>query len=679
MKHIENIDNFFNYLIDIAGKDDLIGKVLFNQIIEKLIEIKMIAKVNFDDFKHCFKDENMYNMHIDDLKNRGISESNNRVVYENYKLIDGYGNSFINRDNSLKEIDICSYSLSNLLVEYSLMINETNRIQMRNLFYLILNLMRRYALNCKYDDCFISNLVQSYIIIVEKIIVLGSNSSISDFQFAETEFSKNAFYFKKEIIENAIKTLFYLSNSTSCIDIFIKYFSKYRFNFDSFKKIFIDAKKEKGNLYFHLFNLFYLTQNNIQNKLYATEYGFDEIMNFYFKEDIVDANGNIKDLTHKNYLKKVDEYYKQQDVTNLDFNKYFQTKLGFGILEIPNLIANLNYKQLAFCNFIIEPIMQLYETYTIQRCNQLRYVLNERNIGNIYEKDNDDLILWLKEKGKSHGLLNYEFGDLLGVLISDDINNGTKFFVDEFNKEINKRLNDFVTKIKNKYAHIYTKPDKIKQYVLNFFNSAKLFGNENFLNSVDGEFNKIKNNQELMKAIVSSQIFKEEFEQDYKSNIYSAMQGDYTIMIVGFIKAIERYLKEVLIQKYPNSIYTFKNQRRGDLFEFRRGANLTADDLSGRRTNFVCERNAKQLELGGVVYALAYNLSQNSSYQGMFKTIENNGRYQSCAFNNDFVNRLRNGYLHIHMIQTYDEAIELYEKIAYYFRKSIDELNFIIN
>lgn len=165
-------------------------------------------------------------------------------------------------------------------------------------------------------------------------------------------------------------------------------------------------------------------------------------------------------------------------------------------------------------------------------------------------------------------------------------------------------------------------------------------------------------------------MFKEEFQQD--KNIYSGFNGDYTHLLVGPIKAMERFLKEVLVKKYSRSVVVCDPKEKKMIPNLKLNVKLSAEDVSGAKGNLINPKIKTVLELGPVARLLADNLQNDSSYKGKLFKLNPQNRF---IFNDVFIQNIRNGHFHIHMVSTYDEAIDLYKQVSYFFRKCIDELD----
>ena len=75
-----------------------------------------------------------------------------------------------------------------------------------------------------------------------------------------------------------------------------------------------------------------------------------------------------------------------------------------------------------------------------------------------------------------------------------------------------------------------------RRYVYNFFDAANAFADD--FNDRKNEYNMIKNNKKLISQIAFSQFVYEDFLKT--KNRYDLQEGDFTFLVCGFIKAVER-------------------------------------------------------------------------------------------------------------------------------------------
>ena len=243
------------------------------------------------------------------------------------------------------------------------------------------------------------------------------------------------------------------------------------------------------------------------------------------------------------------------------------------------------------------------------------------------------------------GMLNYE-------------EKPVAFFIELYNKIIDEHFNECIERIISRYKNYFNDEAEREKKVFNFFSSAE--GN---LKPLVEEYHQIKNNKKLVDILVASQIFKEDLDKN--AAIYNAIPGgDYTLFVVGFIKAVERYLKEMQIQNpsFSKGLWFY-----GKCLPLKRNKDFIIEfDKSYKNLPTDQHRNPTNITLA--------NLSHSFDYY--FQQLGNNSNFFKDDFRKEFINKVRNGKLHVKAIESYVEAQNIYKKTAYYFRKCIDEFNF---
>ena len=79
-------------------------------------------------------------------------------------------------------------------------------------------------------------------------------------------------------------------------------------------------------------------------------------------------------------------------------------------------------------------------------------------------------------------------------------------------------------------------------------------------------------------------------------------------------------------------------------------------------------------ETTNITLAALANAISDRIRRGVFTKNEN----QSCEFKEVFVDKVRNGHFHIHMIETFEDAEHYYTQCSYYFRRCIYDINFTL-
>ena len=186
-------------------------------------------------------------------------------------------------------------------------------------------------------------------------------------------------------------------------------------------------------------------------------------------------------------------------------------------------------------------------------------------------------------------------------------------------------------------------------------------------------FSKIQANTRIVNQIISGELLARKY--DNLDSEYNSLDGDYIFMVVCQIKAIERFLKEVLVQNYPHNI-RIRDRYTGEItkpVKFRDYSNLTSDNLS-KTERINGERYGETFELGPTSLAIQIAMiGSNPKYNGIFKPLNNNN-YMNFPFYNSFICKVRNGYLHNDMINTVEKANIIRRKVAYWFYMCISEL-----
>lgn len=157
---------------------------------------------------------------------------------------------------------------------------------------------------------------------------------------------------------------------------------------------------------------------------------------------------------------------------------------------------------------------------------------------------------------------------------------------------------------------------------------------------------------------------------------------DYSSFIVTGVKALERYLKEVIVQAFP---YCIIDTRYGNK-EYRITDNtpLSSDLLSGKSSVFLLSSSKNdgetpdptylKMELGPTCYCLK-NISLDERLSRRFAkdaSLLFGNRGENLPINTEFGLKVRNGYFHIDTIDDYDTALDLHSKTAYWLMASIE-------
>ncbi len=227
--------------------------------------------------------------------------------------------------------------------------------------------------------------------------------------------------------------------------------------------------------------------------------------------------------------------------------------------------------------------------------------------------------------------------------------------------------------------------EELKELVISYLNDGYTYGlahektllsiliNENDASSqdrlVEYAYQKIQSNDKLLRQIATGEKIIRFFPKS------SSFSGDFTGFVVSQIKAVERYLKEYLVQFYPDCIYKNPNKPYAFKISFLSEAwdSLTADNLSGNMrtpSNILCTKEERPpvLECGPAYYALEYALGRKDKLPCIFQ----NGSHNLYR---RWISDVRNGHLHIHEIESVQEAKKIREKTAFWFLSLVLSLN----
>lgn len=270
-------------------------------------------------------------------------------------------------------------------------------------------------------------------------------------------------------------------------------------------------------------------------------------------------------------------------------------------------------------------------------------------------------------------------------VISEDEKN-TVEFKDYIEKRLNVLQDIFVSR--NKYLAMNLsgeeKQNIVKSFLKSAFQSYKVNGVERNAKEeynirdlserdIDLCYDAIKNNQSLIDQIVSGEKLVEPYvcarEMGYDNGGDDYASGDYTNLVVCQIKGIERYVKEVLVQYHRGNIW---KTQKGRVFNDDRWPIVNRQDGNSAHITLGGIQNPtaedlKDLECGSAIYALfrAYIEDRNLGVIN-FKI--------SKQVLTEFVQKVRNGHLHINKIKTMNEALMRRNQTAFWLMHLIKRL-----
>lgn len=268
-----------------------------------------------------------------------------------------------------------------------------------------------------------------------------------------------------------------------------------------------------------------------------------------------------------------------------------------------------------------------------------------------------------------------------------------EYLMRKFQLVLDKKLDDFVVKNTHKYENILKDKELRKELVLNFFKLAndaeKYYKNKSEIGNkvqackpewFDNEekwktiiWESIENNKDIVDTIAASQAYYLEFI-DYKGFEFAL---DYSQVVFGVIKVVEKYLKEYLVHT-GKDVYTKFSNGVPNMNEFVCWGikNKNADSL-GIQLGQVWRNIDYQNSISDSDYKAKYSIFKSSKESDDNKKQHNQS--DSCLFNDEFVKQTRNGYGHIHKIDTWEQAKLVYAQTAFWLKLCIGELGNISN
>ena len=243
-------------------------------------------------------------------------------------------------------------------------------------------------------------------------------------------------------------------------------------------------------------------------------------------------------------------------------------------------------------------------------------------------------------------------------IIKDAIEKRTKDIIEEENIRHNQR-----------YSQIFSSEEEKRRIVIEFLRAANRLPSIGSLQKPEIEYQYFKDNAGMIREIVSGQVFYDSIVTQKEAYCF---KGDYSPLILNLIKAIERYLKLVWLsdERLRNTCI-----RHGNSQYSRREWDEVRDCL-------VCsdeEGNVYPPDMGDIANAIG-NSTLPRPRTSIFNRDPNqrNPQLRKSEFQREFIDKTRNGHLHIHMIDTLEEAEHFYRQCSLYFRKCLDEIKFTL-
>ncbi len=344
------------------------------------------------------------------------------------------------------------------------------------------------------------------------------------------------------------------------------------------------------------------------------------------------------------------------------------------------------------------------------------------NYNFLYISLNEILDNWIKYKINVEIVARFyafktEFSRLFEINLNLDLENTITFkdYLTSFNTQrkhyvdlLQNRIDQFydnqlTASIKSLYKEFTD--DELESYCTNFFKrnvSSIKNDSHNFTDErISYLYTKIKGNKELCIILAYGEKIFENYD-----TIDDLNGGDFTSLVVTQIKSFERYLKEVIISgaKKNNKkelYFDMKNSGRGHHLSFKPNvrknrkeykfenkilvSNLkSADNLSKyEQIKNTKEYSSISIDIGKMIEFIyneyniyAPNKNINNSIFKPRKPREPREPINptTSILYREWVKNIRNGYMHIHRIETLSRAKEINNNTAYWLLRAIEEL-----
>lgn len=206
------------------------------------------------------------------------------------------------------------------------------------------------------------------------------------------------------------------------------------------------------------------------------------------------------------------------------------------------------------------------------------------------------------------------------------------------------------------------------------FNFLKLgYDNTNLINVKNYRFNNISNIdlhiEKCVDKVVNNEIILNQIVGGEKLNErinFSELEADYTFMVTAQIKSIERFVKEAILKHLGDKYYIdyqydkktkepiikgkYLIQKNRTLDSFSK-SERTIYDSNGKKIDIF---NPLNVELGNVNYYFK-NSIKDKDINVIFDNVSNYSIF-NLDFNNEFIQKVRNGHFHVTVINNLSEA-----------------------
>ena len=217
-------------------------------------------------------------------------------------------------------------------------------------------------------------------------------------------------------------------------------------------------------------------------------------------------------------------------------------------------------------------------------------------------------------------------------------------------------------------------PESVRNNCLTFFKNNRdgMFA----MSESDAErlFAKLNNMEEIKKIISTGEII----FAPYREINGDVLSGDFTGLVACQIKAVERYLKEIIIRharsKHQNLLVGNKAlELTSDRYSSDKSLRVVQVDNNSTAANLSSRGpNCAFADIGAcIAFVRNYGLSNKGKYNS-FEYVEECG---SRSFYKNWVDQVRNRHMHVIPIESLQEAKDKLRKTAYWLLKIIDELS----
>ncbi len=371
------------------------------------------------------------------------------------------------------------------------------------------------------------------------------------------------------------------------------------------------------------------------------------------------------------YINRLYDSSKKRKLSNKDLYKCAVLKFYINLLRTHKENASLIITKTGV-NILKTEISPLFSIsffdYMEEIIDYFIYLRDKEHVKDMDKKIYRSLNLYVRTKNISNQIITSKDKDII-----------------EFKEKVEKRLDklqDTVFTINKYLVDNLTDADK-EDLVKKFFKSAfhKYTNCKGIITEakleyeiidlskkdIDLCYEAIKNNKSLIDQIVTGEKLIEPFARAYNMN-YDYASGDYTNLVVCQIKAIERYIKEVLVQHHEDKIYkTVYDKDENKKFAYYENGwkkSVAKNRIKLKGKNPTAE-SLNELECGYAINALLMAYKKEGILEE-FKV--------SCKFYGKCIDEVRNGHFHIDKIETVNEALMRRSQTAFWLMHLITKL-----